>query len=389
MTNRIYFDNSMGAKPSDKAISAMLPFYTERWGNPSAPHQMGYEVLPAMEEAYKAIYKLIGANEADDFVFTSSGAEAINQAIWSGYHDITRATGKNHFLSSNVEEAPVLMSISRLEQMECVGTMIDADIHGMVTAERIADNITPRTAMVSLSWANGLTGVINPVAEIGRLCQERGIALHLDATHVLGKLFYDLEELNVSYLTFNGDHLHAPKGTGGLYIKSGVKCNPFIVGGIEQAGRRAGSVNVPGLVALGVASKEALDDRDYICTEVARLRNKLEHDLLKKYPEAIPFFQNQERLPHISVIGFPGISNEALLYQLNRRNLFASIGGGSFQQIGLVLAATGVDETLAHCSINFSLSRDTTEEQIERAVEIISDSAKRLRQSSAQLVISK
>ena len=166
--------------------------------------------------------------------------------------------------------------------------MVHADKSGRITAESIAEAITPRTALISLSWANGLTGVVNPIAEISSLCKERGILFHLDATHILGKLFYDLEEVGADFITFNGDHLHAPKGTGGLLIRHGVKCSPFILGGIEQAGHRAGSFNVPGLVALGVASRELIDCRDLLCTETARLRNQLENEMIAGYPEALP-----------------------------------------------------------------------------------------------------
>jgi cysteine desulfurase len=382
---RIYLDNNMTTQPSEKAISTMLPFLTEMWGSPSAPHQLGQEVIPAIEESLKAIYALIGAKESDSFVFTSSGAEAVNHAILSCYYDVTQKTGKNQFITSQIDEAPSIMSLGRLEKMGCVGKLINPDKTGKISADAIAEALTPRTALISLSWANGLTGVINPVAEIAAICQERGIRLHLDATHVLGKLFYELDEINPDFITFNGDHLHAPKGTGGLYIKEGLACSPFIVGGLEQAGQRAGSVNVPGLAALGAAAAEALDCRDLLCTEVARLRDKLETGIISMYPEAVIFFNDQERLPHCTTIGFPGISNEAMLFALSRKNLYASIGGGSFQQIGLILAACGIPEILAQTAISFSLSRLTHEDEIDRAIEIVSETAKRLRKTSSKL----
>jgi cysteine desulfurase len=386
MPTGIYLDNSMTTRPSEKSISKMLPFYTDKWGSTSSPHQMGQELFPAMEKSLQSIYALIGAKETSDFVFTSSGAEAVNQVILTCFLEVTRSTGKNQFITSTIDEAPTLMSIHRLEQLDCVGKYAKVNSHGVVTAESIADVITPRTALVSLSWANCLTGVINPMAEIAALCQSRGILLHLDATHVLGKLFYDLEDIKPDYLTFNGDHFHAPKGTGGLFIKQNVKCKPLIIGGLEQAGRRAGDLNVPGLVALGVAAHEALETRDLLCTEVARLRDQLEEGILREYPEAVIFFRDQERLPSVTAIGFPGIANEALLYAINRKNVFANIGGGSSQQIALVLTAAGVEEALAQTAINFSLSRETTEEEIERAIELIVTAAKQLRKCSVKFV---
>lgn len=375
----LYFDNSLTTRPSEKAVAAMLPFYTDRWGSPYAPHQMGQELFPAMEEAAKKIYSLVGANVEDSFVLTSSGAEAINHVIASAYYDIARTTGKNQFITSMTEEAPVLMAIDHLESMGCVSKLVSTDKNGWITVDSLVEAITPRTALISLSWANGLTGVIQPVAEIAALCEERGIALHLDATHVLGKLFYELGDIKPHFLSFNGDHIHAPKGTGGLFIRKGIKCSSFILGGLEQGGLRAGSFNMPGFVALGHAAAEAFDNRNLLCTEVARLRNRLEEGIVKEYPEAIVFFADQERLPHCTAIAFPGIPNEAMLFALNRKNLFASIGGSSFQQIGLILANSGIDPILAHTAISFSLSRETNDDEIDRAIYIISETSQRLR----------
>lgn len=379
---KIYLDNSMTTRPSDRVVSGMQPFFTEKWGSPAAPHQMGQQLFPDLKEAYQALYDILGAKRSDTIVFTSSGVEAVNHAILSGYLDITLPTGKNHFLTSNIDEAASLMAMERLSELGCVAKTIKAGTNGSITIEALGDAITPRTAMVSLSWANALTGVIQPVEEIAALCKERGIRLHLDATHILGKLYF---EPNADLISFNGDHLHGPKGTGALYIKSGVKCSPLLVGGMEQAGYRGGPFNVPGLVGLGIAAVEALECRDLLCMEVARLRDLLEEKVLAGCPEATIFFRDQERLPNITSIGFPEIVNEALLFLLGRKGIYASIGGGSFQQIGLILMASGVKEPLAHSAVNFTLSRETTEEEIERAATIIVESAQALRKISANI----
>lgn len=382
MASGIYLDNNTTTKTSEQAVAKMLPFLTERWGVPSAPHQMGQQLYPAIEEALRGIYALLGARESDTVVFTSSGAEGINQVILSAYFDVTVHTGKNQFITSVIEEAPAIMAMERLEHLSCVGKYVPADKSGRITAEAISEAMTPRTALVSLSWANGLTGVVNPIEEIAALCKERGVLLHLDASHVLGRLSTTWEEVPAHFVTFSGDQFHAPPGTGGLFIRSDAKCSPLILGGIEQSGYRAGNFSVAGLVALGQAAREAIDARDLVCTEVARLRSMLENKLMAHIPDAQPFFRDQERLPNCTAIAFPGVANEALLYLLNRKGVYGSIGGGISQQIGLVLAASGIPEEIAQSAVSFSLSRETTEDDIDRAVEVIAACVKSLRRVS-------
>ena len=208
----IYLDNSTTARPSEKAISAMMPYWTRHWGVPSAPHQKGQELYPSLTEYFKTIYRCLGAEEEDQMILTSSGTEAINHVISSVYREVTLLTGKNQFLMSSMDEAPSIMAVSHLEAFSCVGKMIRVNQQGLITLEALAESISPRTALLSLSWANGLTGVVQPIAELVKLCQQRGIRFHLDATHVVGKLFYELKDQGIDYLTLNGDPLHAPKG---------------------------------------------------------------------------------------------------------------------------------------------------------------------------------
>lgn len=384
MTTEIYLDNNTTTRPSERVVSKMLPFLSDRWGAPSAPHQRGQQLYPAIEEALRGIYALLGANESDSIIFTSSAAEGTNHVILSTYFDYTIPTGRNQFITASHEEAPSIMAIGRLDQLSCVGKLVPPDTTGRITAAALADEITPRTAMVSLSWANGLTGVVNPIDEIAALCQDRGIRLHIDATHVIGKLPIEWEEIPAHFITFSGDAIHAPSGTGALFIRHDVKCSPFILGGIEQGGYRAGNFSMAGLAALGQASREAIDCCDLMCTEVARLRTKLEDGLLKAIPDSTVFFRDQERIPNTTCIGFSGVSNEALLYLLNRKKVFASIGGGTHQQVGLILAASKVADALAHSAVSFSLSRETTEEDIDRTIAIAAECVANLRKLSLQ-----
>lgn len=381
MARGIYLDNSTATRPSAHAVSKMMPYFTELWGSPSSPNYPGNELLPSMAEAYKSIYTLLGAKETDTFVFTSSGAEAVNQAIFSAYFDVTLSSGKNQFLTSLADEAPSIMAFSRLEQFECVCRQIRPNREGKITAELLSKMITPRTALISLSWGSGLTGTFHPVEEIAALCRQRGILLHLDVSHVVGKFYFEIAEIDAHFFSFGADQLHAPKGCGGLFIKAGTDCKPLIFGGNEQNRLRAGSFSVAHLAALGHAAKEAIDSRDLLCTEVARLRDKLEMGIVSHYPEAVPFYCDQERLPHCTTIAFPSIVNEAMLYTLNRKGLYASIGGGNFQQLSQLLIFAGVPEILAQTAVSFSLSRETTEAEIDLAIEKIVESAKQLRKN--------
>jgi len=387
MTQRIlYFDNSTTASPSKKAVSQMMPFLTEMWGTPSAPHQKGQELYSAIRDSYKQLYSFLGAKEEDTFVLTSSGSEAVNHVIHSVYRETTLPTGKNQFLTSKVDEAPAIMAVGALERLGCVGKMVPVNNQGLVTAESLATALSPRTALLSLSWGNGLTGPIQPLGELSALCRQRGILLHLEATHILGKLMFSLEETGADFITFNGDQLHGPRGTGGLWVRHGVKCAPFISGGSDQGGLRAGALNVPGLVGLAAACKEGADSVDYICTEIARLRDKLENGIIEKIPETSLFFRNQERLPHVTSMAFPGVSNEALLFLLNRKGICASIGGGHFQQLALMLIESGINEKTAQEALSFSLSRYTTEQDIDEAIPLIVESVIQLQKLSQKLV---
>lgn len=386
MPKGIYLDNNTITHPSEQAVAKMLPFLMDQWGTPSAPHAKGQELYPAIDEALRGIYALLGAKENDDFVFTSGSAEGVNHVIFSTYFDVTVHTGKNQYITSTIDEAPSILAIGRLENLSCVGRMAKADSHGKVTVEAIADMMTPRTALVSMSWANGLTGVINPIVEIAALCKERGALFHLEASPVLGRLFFDFDDVPAHFITFSGDSIHAPSGSGGLLIRHDVKCSPFILGGIDQGGYRAGTYSIASLTALGSAARDALDMRDLMCTEIARLRSQFEQGILKAVPDSIVFFQNEERLPQTTAIGFPGVLNEALLHALNREGLYASIGGGAHQQIGLILEASGIESILAQSAISFSMSRETTEDEVDRAIAIITRNVENLRKHSSMIV---
>lgn len=356
----IYLDNSTTTRPSSESVSKMLNFYTDKWGVTTQPHKMGQELFPPYTEALKSVYLLLGASEQDAIVMTSSGAQAINHAILSTYQDVSLNEGKNHFITLVTEEAPLLMSFHQLNVLGAVTTLLKPNHEGLITPQQLIEAITPRTCMVALSWANGLTGTIQPIMEIAKICHLRGIRLLVEGSHVLGKHFFALKEYTIDFFSFSGDLLHAPKGTGGLYIKQGIKFSPE-------------PINVPAVVGLGVAAKQMLEARDYFCTEVARLEFEFVKEVLNRLPQAKRLFDDSLKVTGIVTLSFPGIINEALLFALNQKNVFASIGGGSAPILSYYLKTCGFEPAIAESAISFSLSRETTEEEIIEAVNAIEE----------------
>jgi len=228
--------------------------------------------------------------------------------------------------------------------------------------------MTPRTELVTLSWANGLTGVINPLHDIAHLCDERGVQLHLEASHVIGKLRFDLNSINPNFLTFGGEAVKVPCSSGVLLVRKGTK-PPMIDNTLFDNAK---------LAALAKGAEETIDALDLVLIETARLRNRFEKLICEGVQEAKVLFQSSKRVPHITAIAFPGIFNEALLFRLHHRGVYATIGGGKFQQIALVLQACHIDEELANSTISFSLSRETTVADIEKAAAIIIEEVKAL-----------
>ncbi len=381
-----YLDNNTATKPSQTVILAMMPYFEEHYASPSCPHAMGQELLRPIEKALHAIYHLAGAKEDDLFVFTSSYSESITQVIHSVYEQVARQTGKTHFITSTIGDAATIYALSKLEEEGCALQMAKVSKEGYVPLDSIIEAITPRTCLISLPLASALTGVIQPVYDIAALCKERGILLHIDVTHALGKLLVDFAELGADYLTFNGEQLHAPKGTGGLFARKGTPLIPLIAGDGQETRFRGGPINVPLEIALGQACIEAEQSSTLYCSEVARLRDLFEERIIQQCPEASVLFKESERLPTTSAIAFYGIRSEALLYALSKKGVFATMGGGCEQHIERVVEASGIDHIIASCTLSFSLSKFTTEHDIEKAATIIGEAIVRLRKLSKTLL---
>lgn len=340
-------------------------------------HQIGQHASPlqerAIKEAFLTLYGFAGAKKSDHFIFTSSGAEGVNHAVFAAYLDITRKTGKNHFLCSSLDEAPAIMAMSRLQEAGCVFQMVPADRACKITKRDVAEMLTPRTAMLSMSWASGLTGVLQPVLEIAELCRERGVLFHVEATHVLGKGEYSFEDSGADIMSFNG-----PQGTGGLFFRENIEISPLILGGGEQGGMRGGALNFSSLTELAKWAKEERGHSDHYCMEIARLKVLFEELITQRVADAKPLFQHAERVPHITSFLFPGASSDSLSYLLSQKGVHATFGGNGFQHLSHVLKACGIPEPDCHCGLSFGFSPYITEEEVVAGAEKVVDAVLKL-----------
>jgi cysteine desulfurase len=367
MVGMIYLDHHSATRPCSAALERMNPYLLEHWGASFSPHRMGQELIAALDSRYQMIYDLVGAKETDQFVFTSSGAEAINQVFWSVFIEKARKEGKCHIIISSLEDAPTMQCAKRLEELGCTIKIAPANELGQIDVEKLAELINPRTALISVTMAHGLTGVIQPVEEIIRIAQEKKVLLHLDATYALGKYSFTLES---DYLTFSGDRIHSVKGSGGLFAKEGAPLVPFILGGNEQGSLRGGSFDVPSFMALSAAAQQTLLYLDMMALEVVRLR-----DLFESSINGTVLYKDSPRLPNTTTIVFEKVHQEALLYFLNRKGVYATIGGAYASHLSRIHES----------AISFSLSRMTTEEEVLKAAQIINEALLQLQAISEDI----
>lgn len=381
----IYLDHATTTQPSGYLIQQMQPYFKRHWHCPTTPYLKGKEPFATVNHKVRKIKTGLGAKEEDTFVFTSSAAESISHIYHALAIDQARESGKNHFVTTPLEDASFLMGIRRLEPLGIQMKTAPLNHNGILTPENLEKVLSPRTGLVSLSWGSGLTGIVHPIAELAELCKEKEVPFHVDVSDVLGKFFFRFEDLPIDYLTFDGDRFHAPKGTGGLLIRSPHVLSPLIPDGTHQQGLRGGTLNLPSLVGLGVAFDEVEEHFNHLCMETARFRDQFEESLLRAVPEAAVLFRKTQRLSNVSVIAFPGVSNELLAFHLAEQGVFSSFGGGRHQKLTPLLVASGIDETLAKCALSFSLGRETTEEEMRRASGILADAAAKCRTFSARL----
>lgn len=382
MTKRIYVDNAATTKVAPEVVEAMLPYFTENFGNPSSIYAEGREAKKAIERAREQVAKAIGADPKEIY-FTGSGSEADNWALRSTAKAL-KSKG-NHIITSSVEHHAVLHTCQDLEKQGYEVTYLPVDKYGMVSPEDVKAAIKDTTIMISIMTANNEIGTIMPIAEIGEIAKSAGIVFHTDAVQAVGNVHIDVNEMNIDMLSLTGHKFHGPKGSGALFVRNGVRLISFITGGAQERMRRAGTENVPGIVGLGKAIEMATANINQKQKKLTALRNAY----IKKVLETIPYSHLNghptKRLPGNANISFEFIEGEGMLLSLDMKGISASSGSactsGSLDP-SHVLLAIGLKHEEAHGSLRVSFGEDNTMEDVNYIADSLKEIVERLRMMS-------
>ena len=377
----VYLDNNATTIVDPHVFEAMEPYFVQKYGNPNSLHLFASQTHPAIKQGMEKIYAGIHAPTTDSVIITSCATESNNWVLKSIYFEYILTGKKNHIMVSEVEHPSVIATAKWIESMGCKVTYLPINHEGIVDVQSVRDNITDKTALVSVMWANNETGAIFPVEEIGDICEEYGVLFHTDAVQAIGKLPVDVQSFNVDYVTFSAHKFHGPKGIGALYVKKGKELIPLLHGGAQMGGYRSGTLNVPGIVGMGKAIEQAVDALDFEMTEVRELRDVFEDELLK-IKDTFVVTPRNKRTPNTILISFRGIEGESMLWDLNRAGIAASTGSACASEdleANSVMEAIGAAEDLAHTAIRFSLSRYTTQEELDYTLDIVKKAVERLR----------
>jgi cysteine desulfurase len=377
----IYFDNNATTRVADEVYEEMQPYFCGLYGNPSSMHTFGGQVGIRIRAARERVARLLGCDPSE-IIFTSCGTESDSTAI----HGVLAAVPhKRKVITTRVEHPAVLVVCRELEARGYTVVELGVDKLGRLDLDELERQLDNDTALVTIMYANNETGVVFPIEQITEMVTGRGIVFHTDAVQVAGKVPLNLSKSPINVLSLSGHKLHAPKGVGALYVKKGTRIAPFMLGGHQEGGRRAGTENVPGIIGLGKACELAAAHLAEENTRVKRLRDKLEIALLRTCPDSRVNGDPASRLPNTTNISFEYIEGEAILLLLDRHGICASSGSactsGSLEP-SHVLRAMGVPFTAAHGSIRFSLSRYNTEEEVDFTIEKMPEIIHRLRELS-------
>ena len=378
----IYLDNAATTRVSDAALDAMLPYFRQQYGNPSSLYAFGQEAKEALERARATVAGVLNC-EPREIIFTSGGSEADNQAIRSAAAIGARA-GKRHIISTAFEHHAVLHTLSKLEKEGFEVTLLDVHSDGLVRVEELAAAIRPDTCLVTVMYANNEIGTIQPIAEIGRVCRERGVLFHTDAVQAAGHLPIDVRAQNIDLLSLSAHKFHGPKGVGALYARRGIALTNLIEGGAQERGRRAGTENTAGIAGMAAALDEAARNMERDSAKMTALRDRLIAGL-SRIPHSALNGDAERRLPGNVSFCFEGIEGESLLLLLDDKGVCASSGSactsGSLDP-SHVLLAIGRPHEVAHGSLRLTLSGETSEEDIDYTIKAVTEVVAYLRSIS-------
>ena len=381
LTNVIYFDNNATTAVAPEVLEAMLPAFGPLYGNPSSMHTFGGQMGRWLNTAREQVGQLIGA-DPEEVIFTSCGSESDNSAWYSA--TVTQPE-KRHVITTKVEHSAVLAYGHYLEDKGYDVTWLGVDEKGQIDLDELERSIRPDTALVSMMYANNETGTIFPIDKVAQIVKSHGVQLHVDAVQAVGKEVIDLKKLPIDYLAMSGHKLHAPKGVGVLYVRRGTRFRPYLKGGHQERGRRAGTENVPYIIGMGKACELAGASIQEERTQVAAMRDRLQAGLLAAIPNCKINGDEAHRLPNTVNISFEAVEGEALLLQMDQYGICASSGSactsGSLEP-SHVLRAMGVPFTYAHGSVRISLCRYNTEAEVDRVLEVMPKIVHNLREIS-------
>lgn len=378
----IYADNAATTKMSATAINAMLPYMDKVYGNPSSLHSAGQSAAEALQQARETVAAILGCTAAEVY-FTSGGSESDNQALISAARNGAKK-GKKHIISTAFEHHAVLHTLNKLEKEGFEVTLLDVGEYGMVTPEQVAQAIKPETCLVTVMYANNEIGSVQPIAEIGKVCREKGVIFHTDAVQAVGHIAINVAEQNIDMLSLSAHKFHGPKGVGALYVKKGIVLTSLIEGGAQERRKRAGTENIPAIMGMAAALKEAVENIDKTSAKLIPMRDRLIEGLLE-IPHTILNGDANKRLPGNVNVCFEGIEGESLLLLLDAKGVYASSGSactsGSLDP-SHVLLAIGRPHEIAHGSLRLTLSEENTAEEVEYIIRAAKEVVEYLRNMS-------
>ena len=378
----IYLDNAATTKVSDNVLNAMLPYLKEEYGNPSSIYTLGRNSAIAVNKARHQVAQALGCEDSEVY-FTSCGSESDNWAIKSTAKMMAQK-GKKHIITSVFEHHAVLHTLDALKKEGFEVTYLPVYSNGIVKVEDVANAIRPDTALVTIMYANNEIGTIQPIPEIGALCKEKGVIFHTDAVQAIGNVHINVKEQNIDMLSLSGHKIHAQKGCGVLYVNKKYRLPPFIDGGAQERGRRAGTENVPAIVGLGVAITDAVNGVDTKNEKLKKFSDKIYSEIMK-IDRVHLNGDREKRMPSNLNFSFEGVEGESLLLQLDLQGIAGSSGSactsGSLDP-SHVLLSIGLPHEVAHGSLRISMSEYTTEEEIDKLIEVLPVIVNKLRSMS-------